>query len=82
MLTRQTLSLCSNHVPWIVIGICYVICPVLLLLIRNLLARENKRRDAEPRDDKYDDIYIEVVLPDGTRTERRVDKVGVSLSSA
>ena len=61
--------------PWTIIGIVYVICPLILLYIRFLLARENKRRDAEPVDEKYDDIYIEVVLPDGTRTERRVDKV-------
>ena len=52
-----------------------MICPILLMLIRVLLQRENKRRDAEPVDDKYDEVYIEVVLPDGTRTERRVDKV-------
>ncbi len=52
-----------------------MICPMILLLIRVLLARENRKRDAEPVDDKYDDLYIEVVLPDGTRTERRVDKV-------
>lgn len=47
-----------------------------------MLARENRKRDAEPVDEKYDDVYIEVVLPDGTRTERRVDKVRVSLSRA
>lgn len=52
-----------------------MICPILMLLIRVLLLRENKKRDAEPRDDTYDDVYIEVVLPDGTRTEKRVDKV-------
>ncbi|OSD00722.1 MFS general substrate transporter [Trametes coccinea BRFM310] len=69
-----------NHVPWAIIGICYVICPVLLLIIRYLLARENKKRDAEPADDKYDDVYIEVVLPDGTRTEKRVDKEYLDLT--
>ena len=72
----------SNHIPWIIIGICYVICPVLLIAIRYMLARENRKRDAEPVDEKYDDVYIEVVLPDWTRTERRVDKVRVSLSLA
>ena len=50
------------------------------MLIRYMLARENRKRDAEPVDDKYDDVYIEVVLPDGTRTERRVDKVRASRS--
>ncbi|KAI0819437.1 MFS general substrate transporter [Trametes gibbosa] len=69
-----------NHVPWIIIGICYLICPLLLLLIRALLARENKKRDAEPADDTYDDVYIEVVLPDGSRTERRVDKAFLDLT--
>ncbi|KAM5541010.1 hypothetical protein V8D89_005321 [Ganoderma adspersum] len=69
-----------NHVPWTIIGIVYVICPLLLLYIRSLLARENKRRDAEPVDEKYDDVYIEVVLPDGTRTERRVDKEFLDLT--
>ncbi|RDX49620.1 MFS general substrate transporter [Lentinus brumalis] len=69
-----------NHIPWIIIGITYVICPMILLLIRVLLARENRKRDAEPVDDKYDDLYIEVVLPDGTRTERRVDKEFLDLT--
>ncbi|KAI0743076.1 MFS general substrate transporter [Daedaleopsis nitida] len=69
-----------NHIPWTIIGICYVICPLLMLFIRWLLKRENSRRDAEPVDDKYDDVYIEVVLPDGTRTERRVDKEYLDLT--
>ena len=45
-----------------------------------MLARENKLRDAEPADDKYEDVYIEVVLPDGTRTERKVDKEYLDLT--
>ncbi|KAI0651041.1 MFS general substrate transporter [Trametes meyenii] len=69
-----------NHVPWIIIGVCYVICPLLMLLIRVLLVRENRKRDAEPVSDKYEDVYIEVVLPDGTRTERRVDKEFLDLT--
>ncbi|OJT11345.1 hypothetical protein TRAPUB_12145 [Trametes pubescens] len=69
-----------NHIPWTIIGICYVICPLLMLAIRVLLQRENKKRDAEPRDDTYDDVYIEVVLPDGTRTEKRVDKEYLDLT--
>ena len=71
---------CRNHVPWTIIGICYAICPCILLLIRFMLARENKLRDAEPADDKYEDVYIEVVLPDGTRTERKVDKEYLDLT--
>ncbi|KAI0337509.1 MFS general substrate transporter [Trametopsis cervina] len=63
-----------NHVPWIIIGACYLTCIALLFIIRALLSRENKRRDTEPQDDLYDDVYVEVVLPDGTREERKVAK--------
>jgi MFS transporter, ACS family, allantoate permease len=65
----------SNHVPWTIIGICYLACMFLLLAIRWLLARENKKRDAEPQDDTYDEVYIEVITPEGKREERKVSKV-------
>ena len=52
----------SNHVPWTVAGVCYLMCVVLLFSIRVLLARENKRRDAELRDDRFDDVGTESVL--------------------
>lgn len=68
-----------NHVPWTVIGVCYIICPILLYVIRCLLAAENKRRDAEPVDDTYDEVYVEVVTPEGERVERKVDKVRSNL---
>ena len=61
--------------PWIVIGICYVICPLLLLAIRYLLAAENKKRDQEEPDTTYDDVYIEHIDEDGKVVEKRVDKV-------
>ncbi|EGN94818.1 hypothetical protein SERLA73DRAFT_96177 [Serpula lacrymans var. lacrymans S7.3] len=69
-----------NHVPWIVIGICYVICPLLLLWIRVLLSRENQRRDAEPADTTYDEVYIERITEDGKRTEVKVDKEFLDLT--
>ncbi|EPQ50298.1 MFS general substrate transporter [Gloeophyllum trabeum ATCC 11539] len=69
-----------NHVPWIIIGICYVICPALLLIIRRLLAAENKRRDSEPPDETYDDVYIETVDGKGNVVERKVDKEFLDLT--
>lgn len=48
---------------------------VLLFSIRVLLARENKRRDAEPRDDSYDDVYITKIDEKGNRVEVKVSKV-------
>ncbi|CEL62099.1 putative transporter PB10D8,01 OS=Schizosaccharomyces pombe (strain 972 / ATCC 24843) GN=SPBPB10D8.01 PE=3 SV=1 [Rhizoctonia solani AG-1 IB] len=69
-----------NRVPWTVITICYVLCPLTLLSLRFLLARENKRRDAEPKEDNSGDTYIEETLADGTRVERKVDKVRFHIS--
>jgi hypothetical protein len=69
----------SNHIPWIIIGVCFVSCMVLLFSIRVLLVRENKRRDAEPRDDSYDDVYVERSDEKGNRvaSEVKVSKVRV-----
>jgi hypothetical protein len=67
----------SNHVPWIVIGVCSVSCMVLLFSIRVLLARENKRRDAEPPDSSFDDVHVVRIDEDGKRTEVKVSKVRV-----
>ncbi|PSR77467.1 hypothetical protein PHLCEN_2v7898 [Hermanssonia centrifuga] len=69
-----------NHIPWIIIGICYVICPCILLAIRHLLSRENKRRDAEPVDEQYDDVYIEVITPEGKRIEQKIPKEYLDLT--
>ena len=70
-------SLSSNHVPWIVIGVCVVMCAILLFSIRVLLDRENKRRDAEPRDDSYDDVHVVKIDENGKRVEVKVSKVRV-----
>lgn len=50
---------------------------VLLFSIRVLLERENKRRDTEPRDDWYDDVYVARVDEKGNRVEVKVSKVRV-----
>ena len=72
-------SVSSNHVPWIIIGICFLSCMVLLFSIRVLLARENKRRDAEPPDNSYNDIYVARTDEEGNRVEVKVSKVGIHL---
>lgn len=68
-----------NHVPWAVIGACYVACPVLLLVIRAVLVRENKVRDAEPVDDE-EEYVIEKITEDGKRVEVKVDKEFLDLT--
>ncbi|KAF7346810.1 MFS general substrate transporter [Mycena sanguinolenta] len=72
-----------NHVPWTVIGVCYACCMFLVLVIRYLLIRENKRRDAEPAgEDGYDEVYVERLATDGSgKMERvRIDKEFLDLT--
>ncbi|KAH9993093.1 MFS general substrate transporter [Russula vinacea] len=69
-----------NHVPWTVAGVCYLMSVVLLFSIRVILARENKRRDAEPRDDRFDDVHVMRVDGDGKRTEVKVSKEFLDLT--
>ncbi|KAK0448283.1 MFS general substrate transporter [Desarmillaria tabescens] len=69
-----------NHIPWIIIGICYVCCMSLLLTIRFLLSRENKRRNSESTDDTYGDVYIERPTSDGKKEMVKVDKEFLDLT--
>ena len=64
-----------NHVPWAIIGMCHVVCIVTLLAIRWHLARENRRRDLELRDQTYDDNWVEMMSDDGTIEKVKVPKV-------
>jgi len=74
-LVESDTSLARNHVPWTIIGVCHVVCIVTLLAIRWHLARENRRRDLEPRDRTYDDNWVEMVRDDGTVDKVKVPKV-------
>lgn len=50
----------------------------LLLAIRLLLSRENKRRDNEaPTTDSYEEVYIDIVTKDGVHENVKVPKVSV-----
>ncbi|KZT39708.1 MFS general substrate transporter [Sistotremastrum suecicum HHB10207 ss-3] len=69
-----------NRVPWIIISVCYLICPFILLAIRRLLKNENTRRDTESRDDSYDETYVEQKLDDGTTVEIKVDRAFLDLT--
>ncbi|KAF9564419.1 MFS general substrate transporter [Agrocybe pediades] len=69
-----------NHVPWAVISACTFTCAILLLILRFMLHRENQKRDAEKRDDSYDDVYVIQELPDGSKVEKRVDKAFLDLT--
>ncbi|KIK43685.1 hypothetical protein CY34DRAFT_803520 [Suillus luteus UH-Slu-Lm8-n1] len=68
-----------NHIPWAVIGACYVICPVLLLVIRAVLVRENRIRDAEPVD-ASEEYVIERTTEDGKHVEVKIDKEFLDLT--
>jgi len=45
-----------------------------------MLARENKKRDAEEHDTTYDNIVVEEKLDDGTTEMKKVDKVRFSIT--
>lgn len=49
------------------------------MMIRALLARENAKRDQEPRDETYDEVYIDIV-EDGEKKIVKVDKVFMDLT--
>jgi len=74
-LVESNASLIRNHIPWIVSGVCYVVCIITLLVIRWYLAGENRRRDLEPRDHTYDENWVEVVRDDGTVEKVKIPKV-------
>ncbi|PPQ93270.1 hypothetical protein CVT25_015268 [Psilocybe cyanescens] len=69
-----------NHVPWTIISACIGASFVLILTLRFMLHSENKRREAEKRDDSYDDVYFTEQLTDGTKKERKVDRAFLDLT--
>ena len=69
-----------NHVPWLILSICWAVSAILLLVTRFYLAYENAKREREPHDTTYDDVYISQTQADGTVVEKKVDKVRPSLS--
>ncbi|KAK0484054.1 major facilitator superfamily domain-containing protein [Armillaria novae-zelandiae] len=69
-----------NHVPWTLIAASNLASGILLLILRFMLATENKRRDMNQHDDTYDDVYVTHVNADGTTEERKVDKAFLDLT--
>jgi len=69
-----------NHIPWAIITACSVVAAVLLIIIRFTLAGENKRRDADHKDDSFDDVYLTQVQDDGTAVEKKVDRAFLDLT--
>ena len=53
----------------------------LLLIIRFILSSENKRRDQEPPDETYDDVYIDRIGKDGEVHKVKVEKVRLTLQA-
>ncbi|KAM6489748.1 Major facilitator superfamily domain containing protein [Amanita muscaria] len=69
-----------NRVPMAVIAASNFAAALVLVLLRIVLARENKRRDREQRDETYDDAYVKKELPDGTIVVVKVDKAFLDLT--
>lgn len=64
-----------NHIPWLILSICWAVSALILLALRVYLARENAKREKEGPDTRYEDVYIEEKNSDGTVVEKKVDKV-------
>lgn len=65
--------------PFSIILACYTICPIILLVIRQRLARENTRRDLLELRKKEDGMdneeeFVDVTHSDGTTTVEKVEK--------
>lgn len=69
-----------NHVPWAILSACWFVTVVLILVTRVYLSHENRRRDCEGHDAKYDEVYITRDRDDGTKEEVRVDKEFLDLT--
>ena len=69
-----------NHVPWAVISACLFTCLLLILLLRFMLARENRRRETEQKDERHDVVFIIQELADGTMVEKKVDRAFLDLT--
>ena len=63
-----------NHIPWLILSICWAVSALLLLATRFYLAWENARRESEGPDTRYDDVYVTEKLPDGSLVDKKVDK--------
>jgi len=67
-----------NKVPFAIISACSLASAITLLVTRQYLAHQNKKRDEEAaagadKEDKYDEVYI-TVMEDGKAVERKVDR--------
>ena len=75
-----SLVLRRYHVPWTVIAICYTLSAALLLFQRYILNKENKKRDREPQDLTYDDVWVKLTNENGEVIEKKVDKTFLDLT--
>ncbi|TFK76190.1 MFS general substrate transporter [Pluteus cervinus] len=69
-----------NRVPWLILTACFVVSALLLLALRTMLAMENAKREKEAVDDRFDNVYISQIQPDGKAVEKRVDRAFLDLT--
>ncbi|KAG6832056.1 hypothetical protein H0H92_005478 [Tricholoma furcatifolium] len=69
-----------NKVPWAILTAFCGFAAIIIVALRTYLVMENKRRDNEKHDTKYDDVYVTHVEADGTTVERKVDRAFLDLT--
>ncbi|KZT71376.1 MFS general substrate transporter [Daedalea quercina L-15889] len=65
-----------NRVPWAILAACWAASMLILLATRFYLAAENRRREREPRDAAYDDVYV----VDEKGEDKKIDKAFLDLT--
>ncbi|EJC97572.1 MFS general substrate transporter [Fomitiporia mediterranea MF3/22] len=68
------------HVPWAILSISHTGASLLFLLQRYLLDKENKRRDREPPDDTYDDVWVKITDENGEIIKKKIDRSFLDLT--
>ncbi|KAK7467393.1 hypothetical protein VKT23_004449 [Stygiomarasmius scandens] len=68
-----------NRVPWELLAASMGASAILLLILRSMLAAENKRREREQHDDTFDDVYV-THIEDGKEVRKKVEKEFLDLT--
>ncbi|KAH8106893.1 MFS general substrate transporter [Cristinia sonorae] len=69
-----------NHIPWAILSACWATVALLILVLRFYLASDNKKRESEPHDSTYDNVYVNEKTEQGEEKALKVDKEFLDLT--
>lgn len=71
----------SNRVPWEVIVACTAFSSILFLVLRYMLANENKKRNIRGNNDSHDNVLLKRVDSNGSVSETKIARVSVDFQT-